>query len=87
MQICQDKVAPELMEGYLKTRAERWLQLTSHVFGKWNITQLFDETGKSISLNASGVPIIKPVERVVVDTKHPHRVYFEQVGSSSTLYQ
>jgi len=48
---------------------------------------MFDETGKSISLNASGVPTIKPVERVVVDTKHPHRVYFEQVGSSTPYQQ
>jgi len=60
--------------------------MTSVVFGKWNITQLFDETGDSFSLNASGVPTIKPVEQVVVDMKHPHRVYFEQVGSSSILY-
>ena len=75
------------MEGYLKTRAERWLSETSLVFRKWNITQMFDETGKSISLNASGVPTIKPVERVVVDTKHPHRVYFEQVGSSTPYQQ
>ena len=80
LQICQDKVAPELMESYLKVRAERWLNLTSYVFSKWNISVLFDETGKTIRMDPSnGRPLIKPVERVIVNATHPHRQYFEQV--------
>lgn len=72
------------MESYLKVRAERWLNLTSYVFGKWNITLLFDETGKTIRMDkATGRPLIKPVERVVVNATHPHRQYFEQVSMIS----
>lgn len=88
LQICQDKVAPELMESYLKVRSERWLNLTSYVFGKWNISLLFDETGKTIRMDPStGRPLIKPVERVIVNSTHPHRAYFEQVWLYSLVLQ
>ena len=82
MQICQDKVAPELMESYLKVRAERWLNLTSYVFSKWSIKTLFDETGKTIKMDIkTGRPLIEPVQRVVVNTTNPFRKYFEQVSN------
>lgn len=81
LQICQDKVAPELMENYLKVRAERWLNLTSYVFAKWHIKALFDETGKTISIDGeTSRPVIDPVQRVVVNATHPYRKYFEQVS-------
>ncbi|XP_067950760.1 uncharacterized protein [Watersipora subatra] len=77
--ICQDKVTPELMENYLKVRGERWLNLTSYVFAKWGIRTLYDETGKTISLDkATGRPDIAPVQRVVVNATNPFRSYFEQ---------
>lgn len=70
------------MENYLKVRAERWLNLTSYVFRKWKIQKLFDEAGKTITIDKrSGRPVIKPVDRVVVNTTHPFRQYFEQVGA------
>ena len=71
------------MESYLKVRAERWLNLTSYVFAKWGIKTLFDETGKTITLDkTSGRPNIDPVKRVVVNATNPYRKYFEKVKYS-----